>query len=56
MLKAATHYEQVPLGLVMKIIEQSEVKKNAANFRGGDKQNIDTGIVVEMSAKKRRLS
>ena len=39
MLKAITHFEQVPLGLVMKIVERDQQTQLPEESRAKDKQN-----------------
>jgi hypothetical protein len=40
MLKAITHFEQVPLGLVMKIVERERQKETREDFHGKNKQDL----------------
>jgi hypothetical protein len=40
MLKAITHYEQVPLGLVVEILARNEQRKQSGQSRGEYEPNL----------------
>jgi hypothetical protein len=49
MLKAITHFEQVPLRLVMKIIERDKSKETSEESREENEQNLSRVTEPQMT-------
>ena len=52
MLKAITHYEQVPLGLVMKILEKGDLRKESKLARPKNKRGQNAAVPASSAGKK----
>ena len=50
MLKATTHFEQVPLGLVMKIVEREKQIEASEEFLGKNQQDLSS-VPAPITAK-----
>lgn len=52
MLKAITHYEQVSLGLVMKILERDDRRKQSEDARLKDERNQNAALPASTTERK----
>jgi hypothetical protein len=52
MLKATTHYEQVSLGLVMKILEQDDRRKESEESRLENEQNRNAALPANTAKRE----